>query len=400
MVFVNDVNTKSLELHKKYQGKITLESTVRVENKEDLTLAYTPGVAEPSRRIAEDPELSFDLTWRGRTVAVLSDGSAVLGLGNIGPEAALPVMEGKALLLKQFGGVDAVPLVINTQDPQEIISFAKKIVPSFAGINLEDITAPNCFIVEDALQGIGIPVFHDDQHGTAIVITAALHNAAKVVGKPFESLRVVIVGAGAAGLATAKMLLGMEWIDGVCVKVSGEATVADVIVVDSVGALYSGREGLNVYKQTISEVSNKEKKKGNLVEVIKGADVVIGVSRPDTITKKMVQSMADKAIVFALANPTPEIMPDDALAAGAVVVATGRSDFPNQINNLLAFPAIFRAVIKGRLKQVTQGMKNRAAVALADLVDNPTTENIVPDVFTPGLAEKIADEILSEKPET
>lgn len=394
MIFVNDVNARSLELHKKHQGKITLESTIKVENKEDLTLAYTPGVAEPSRQIAEDPELSFDLTWRGRTVAVLSDGSAVLGLGNIGPEAALPVMEGKALLLKQFGGVDAVPLVINTQDPQEIISFAKKVVPSFAGINLEDITAPNCFIVEEALQDIGIPVFHDDQHGTAIVITAALHNAAKVVGRPFETLNVVIVGAGAAGLATAKMLLGMDWVDGVCTKINGESTVADVIVVDSVGALYSGREGLNAFKQAIAEVSNKEKKQGPLAEVIKGADVIIGVSKPGIITKEMVQSMADKAIVFALANPIPEIMPDEALAAGAMVVATGRSDFPNQINNLLAFPAIFRAVIKGRLKQITQEMKNRAAVALAELVDDPTAENIVPDVFTPDLAEKIADAIL------
>lgn len=391
---MNDVYQKSLDLHKKHQGKITLASTIQVNDKSDLTLAYTPGVAEPSRQIAKDPNLSYDLTWRGRTVAVISDGSSVLGLGNIGPEAALPVMEGKALLLKQFGGVDAVPIVINTQETAEIISFVKKIVPSFAGINLEDIAAPACFEVEEALQEIGIPVFHDDQHGTAIVITAALHNAARVIDKPFESLKVVINGAGAAGLATAKMLLGLHCTANECSRLPGEPSVDDVIVVDSKGALHSGRQEQNVYKQALAAVSNKYNKQGSLAQVMKDADVVIGLSRPGLITQDMVKSMAQNPIVFALANPTPEIMPDEAIAAGAAVVATGRSDFPNQINNLLAFPAVFRAVIKGRLTKITQSMKNSAAVALANQVKNPSAENIIPDVFTPDLADKLADEIL------
>lgn len=392
---MSDIYKEALAFHKKHQGKIKIEPVVKLKNKHDLSLFYTPGVAEPSRVIAKDKNLSFDLTCRGRMVAVISDGSAVLGLGNIGPEAALPVIEGKALLLKQFGGVDSVPIVINTQDTAEIIRFVEHIAPSFAGINLEDISAPRCFQIEDALQHIGIPVFHDDQHGTAIVIAAALRNAAKVVKKPYEDLKVVIVGAGSAGLATAKMLLGLKCSVDSCDRITGHKFVKDVILVDRKGALYSGRDGQNVYKQAISGISNKENKKGELVSVIKGADVVIGVSgQPGAITKDMVKSMADNAIVFAMGNPTPEIMFDDAVSAGAGIVATGRSDFPNQINNVLAFPGIFRAVIKGRLSIIDQTVKDATVDALADSVKKPSKTNIIPDIFTPGLADYIADTIL------
>ncbi|HRN95850.1 MAG TPA: NADP-dependent malic enzyme [Candidatus Levybacteria bacterium] len=391
---MSDVYEESVLLHKKYQGKIKIESVVPLNSREDLSLLYTPGVAQPSREIAKDPALSFDLTWRGRVVAVISDGSSVLGLGNIGPEAALPVMEGKALLLKQFGGVDSVPIVVNTQDPSEIVTFIKNIAPSFAGINLEDIAAPHCFQIEESLQDIGIPVFHDDQHGTAIVIAAALQNAAKVVNKPYDSLKVVIVGAGAAGLATSRILLGLNCSADVCYRIQGQSAVDDVIVVDKTGALYSGRDNQNIYKQAIAGISNKDKKTGNLSEVIKGADVVIGVSGPGSITADMVKSMASDPIVFALANPVPEIMPDEALQAGAAIVASGRSDFPNQINNVLAFPGIFRAVIDGRLKQITQEMKIAAADALSAMVENPTKENIIPDVFSPNLAENLSKAIL------
>lgn len=394
---MSDVYRDSVELHKKYQGKIAITATVPIKDRHDLSLAYTPGVAEPSRRIAADPALSYDLTWRGRTVAVISDGSAVLGLGNIGPEAALPVMEGKALLLKEFGGVDAVPLVINTQDTGEIIHFVKHIAPSFAGINLEDISAPRCFEVEEALQDIGIPVFHDDQHGTAIVVAAALQNAAKVVGKPYDSLKVVIVGAGAAGLAIARILLGLQCSASSCFRIAGQSAVKDVIVVDSVGAIYPGRSEQNTYKQAIAGISNLSRQTGNLSEVIRGADVVVGVSGPGNITAEMVKSMAPQAIVLAMANPVPEIMPDEAKAAGAAIVASGRSDFPNQINNVLAFPGIFRAVVDGRLKGITQEMKIAAANALAEMVENPTAQMIIPDPFTPGLAEKVAQAVLTQK---
>lgn len=394
---MDDVYKQAVALHKKYRGKLEISPLFPIRNKKDLSLVYTPGVAEVSREIAKNKESSYDLTLRGRTVAVVSDGSAVLGLGNIGPEAAMPVMEGKALLLKLFGGVDAVPLVINTQDPNEIVHFVKNIAPSFAGVNLEDISAPRCFQIEEELQHIGIPVFHDDQHGTAIVVRAALQNAAKVVGKPYESLKVVVVGAGAAGLAVSRMLLGLNCESDVCYLLPGSSKVEDLIVVDTKGALYSGRDSMNVYKQAIAGMSNKEHKSGTLVEVIKGKDVVIGVSGPGTITEGMIKSMADKAIVFAMANPTPEIMPDIAQKAGAMVVATGRSDFANQINNVLAFPGIFRAVIQGILKQITPAMKLAASKALADLVVNPSPTNIIPDAFTPGLAEHIAKAVLAVK---
>lgn len=392
-----DVYEESLSLHKRHQGKMATAPLVQVKNKSDLAIWYTPGVAEPSRQIAKDKSLSFDLTLRGRTVAVISDGSAVLGLGNIGPEAAMPVMEGKTLLLKEFGGVDAFPLVINAKEAPEIIEFVKKVAPTFAGILLEDIAAPKCFMVEEQLQNLGVPVFHDDQHGTAIIVKAALLNAAKVVGKPFHELNVVIVGAGAAGLAVARMLLGLNCSEDRCDRLPGSISVNDVIVVDSKGALSLGRDEQNIYKQAVAGLSNKERRTGPLTEVIKGADAVIGVSGPGNITEEMVRSMAEKAIVFAMANPIPEIMPDVAKKAGALVVATGRSDFPNQINNVLAFPGIFQAVVKGRLTTITHEMKEAAVKTLAELVPDPTPEHIVPDLFHPNLAEKISEAVLKTK---
>lgn len=394
---MENIYKEALKIHKKYKGKIKITPVSPIKNKHDLSLLYTPGVAEASRQIAKDKKLSFDLTWRGRVVAVISDGSAVLGLGNIGPEAALPVMEGKALILKQFAGVDAVPIVINTQDASGIIQFVKNIAPSFAGINLEDIAAPACFQIEEALQDIGIPVFHDDQHGTAIVVAAALKNAARVVNKPYSSLKIVVIGAGAAGLATTRMLLGLNCSADTCEIISGHSRVKDVIVVDKNGALYSGRENQNIYKQAVSGISNKQKISGSLSDVIKGADAVIGVSGPNLITKDMIKSMAKDAIVFAMANPIPEIMPSAALSAGAAIVASGRSDFPNQINNALVFPGVFLAVIKGRLTTITQEMKDKASNMLASLVKNPSPANIIPDMFYPKLAEHIAQAILQVK---
>ncbi len=394
---MDESSQKALALHREFKGKIHTTPSVPVTSREELSVVYTPGVAAVSKAIAEDKALSFDLTWRGRTVAVISDGTSVLGLGNIGPEAALPVMEGKAMLLKHFGQVDAVPLVINTTDPTEIIHFVKQVSPSFAGINLEDIAAPACFQVEDALQDIGIPVFHDDQHGTAIVVTAALHNAAKVVNKKYEELRVVIVGAGAAGLAVARMLLGLDCSGDSCRWMPGTAKVGDVIVVDSQGALFTGRDNMNVYKQALAGLTNKEKKIGSAEEIVHGADVIIGVSGPGNITSSMIKNMAKDPIVFAMANPTPEIMPEDAKSAGAAIIATGRSDFPNQINNLLAFPGVFRAVLDGRLTRITPIMKEAAAKKLASLIENPSKENIIPDPFYPDLAQKVAKAILEVK---
>lgn len=392
---MKDIYKEALLLHKKNKGKIKIDSIATVKNKHDLALLYTPGVAEASRVIAKDKKLSFDLTWRGKTVAIVSDGSAVLGLGNIGPEGALPVMEGKALILKEFAGINGVPIVVDTHDPLGIIELVKNISPSFVGINLEDIKAPECFQIEEDLQDIGIPVFHDDQHGTAIVVAAALKNAAKVVGKPYSSLRVVIAGAGAAGLATARMLLGLNCSSDRCEIIPGHSRVADVIVVDRKGALYAGREDQNIYKQAIAGISNRDKLQGDLSEVIKDADAVIGVSGPNLITKKMVKSMAKDAIVFAMANPIPEIMPEAAREAGAKIIASGRSDYPNQINNALAYPGVFLAVSKGKLPKITQEMKDAASNKLASLVEKPTSTNIIPDIFEKGLAENVAKAILS-----
>lgn len=391
---MSDVYQEALVLHREKQGKLEIATRMKASTRDELALAYTPGVAEPCRVIAKDPAASFDLTWRGRTVAVISDGSAVLGLGNIGPEAALPVMEGKALLMKEFAGVDAVPIVVKTQDPVELIRFVEQIAPSFAGVNLEDIAAPACFQVEEALQDIGIPVFHDDQHGTAIVVTAALMNAARVVGKSYESLQVVVVGAGAAGLAVARMLLGLDCSKGTCMTVPGAHSVGDVIVVDTKGALVAGRADMNIYKQALAGLSNKQRRSGGLADVFHGADVVVGVSGPGSLTADMVRSMAPRAVVLAMANPVPEIFPDEALAAGAAVVATGRSDYPNQINNVLAFPGVFLAVTQGRLTQITPAMKLAAAQTIAALIPEPSATQIVPPPFMPGLAQHVADAIL------
>jgi malate dehydrogenase (oxaloacetate-decarboxylating) len=384
-----------MKYHKKFGGKIATKVLVDVRNKDDLSLYYTPGVAEPCRAIVKNTEESYSLTWKGRTVAVISDGSAVLGLGNIGAEAAIPVMEGKALLIKKFADIDAVPIVINTQDPDEIVRFVQQIAPNFSGINLEDISAPRCFQIEESLQNIGIPVFHDDQHGTAIAVTAALHNAAKVVKKPYSSLKVIIVGAGAAGIAISRMLLGLDCLGKKCFRLSSIETVGDLILVDKKGALYSGRGYQNVYKQAVAEMSNKSKKKGSLAQVVKGADVIIGVSGPNTITETMIKSMSIKPIVFAMANPTPEILPEAARRAGAYVIATGRSDFPNQINNILVFPGVFKAVVQKRLKIITTEMKIAASITLEKMVKKPSVNNIIPDVFTPNLADKVARAILS-----
>jgi len=397
---MKNIYQQALTYHQKNRGKLATSSIVgELKTKEDLSLAYTPGVAEPCRAIAEQKNKAYDYTLKGRTIAVISDGSAVLGLGNIGPEAALPVMEGKALLIKQFGKVDAFPLVINTQNPREIIEFVKQVAPTFAGINLEDIAAPTCFQVEEALQDIGIPVFHDDQHGTAIVVRAALINAAKVVNKPFESLKVGVIGAGSAGLAIARMILGLNCNSDSCSMITAAKRVADVIVFDRQGALVTGRNKQNIYKQAVAGLSNKGKRTGSPEEALEGFDVVIGVSGPGSISPKIITKMADKPIVFALANPTPEIMPEEALKAGAYVVATGRSDFANQINNVLAFPGIFQAVVKGQLTTITYEMKQAASDVIASIIDNPTKDQVIPSIFTPGLTEKVAEAVLNQAKE-
>lgn len=387
---MDTVYKKSMNYHKKFGGKITTKELVDVNNKNDLSLAYTPGVAEPCRAIVKNVAEAYNLTWKGRTVAVISDGSAVLGLGNIGAEAAIPVMEGKALLIKKFAGIDAVPIVIGTQNSDEIIRFVQQIAPNFAGINLEDISAPRCFQIEESLQNIGIPVFHDDQDGTAIAVTAALHNAAKVVKKTYSSLKVIIVGAGAAGISISRMLLGLDCFGKKCLRLSNIESVADLILIDKKGALYSGRKDQNIYKQAVATMSNKSNNKGSLAQVVKGADAIIGVSGPNTITEAMIKSMSFKPIVFAMANPTPEILPDAAKRAGAYVIATGRSDFPNQINNVLVFPGVFKAVVQKRLKIITTEMKIVASKTLEKMVKNPSVNNIIPDVFIPNLADKVA----------
>ncbi|MCA9369348.1 MAG: NADP-dependent malic enzyme [Pseudomonadales bacterium] len=390
------LSEETIELHKKHGGKLGVTAKVSLSNSHDLSLAYTPGVSAVSKAIAQDKSLARKLTINGHTVAIISDGSAVLGLGNIGPEAALPVMEGKALLIKEFAGLDAFPLVINTQKPEEIIQFVRQVAPSFSAVNLEDIGAPNCFLIEEALQDLGIPVFHDDQHGTAVAVTAALTNATKVIEKPYEQLRVGIVGAGAAGLAVSKMLLAADCKDEHCNIIKGLPHVADVIVFDSSGALYAGRDGMNVYKQAIAGISNHERRSGKPEEALKDFDVVIGLSGPGTITAEAIGVMADRPVVFAMANPDPEIMPDDALAAGAYVVATGRSDFPNQINNILAFPAVFKIAHEFGLKTITTEVKIALVRALASLLPNPTREEIVVSPFYPNLVETLVEKVGKE----
>ena len=354
---------ESLKLHYQWKGKLDTVPKMKVENSDDLSLAYTPGVAQPCIEIQKNPALSYELTGRGNTVAVITDGSAVLGLGDIGPEAGMPVMEGKCVLFKAFGGVNAIPLCVKTKDVDEFVNAVALISGSFGGINLEDISAPRCFEIEEKLkQKCDIPIFHDDQHGTAIVVLSAMINALKVVGKRMEDIKVVTSGAGAAGIAIIKLLISMG--------------LQNVIMCDRTGAIYEGRENLNPAKAEIAKITNRNKEAGSLKDVIRGADVFIGISSPGTVTPEMVKSMAPGAILFPMANPTPEIMPDEALKAGAAVVGTGRSDFPNQINNVLAFPGIFRGTFDVRASEINDEMKLAAAYALAELV---SPEELAPD---------------------
>jgi malate dehydrogenase (oxaloacetate-decarboxylating) len=375
-----NINEEALKLHKEHKGKISVESKVPVKNRQDLSLAYTPGVAEPCRVIDKNPEAVYDYTSKGNMVAVVTDGSAVLGLGDIGPKAALPVMEGKAVLFKSFANVDAIPICLDTKDVEEIVMIVKNIAPSIGGVNLEDISAPRCFEIEDKLKKeLDIPVFHDDQHGTAVVVLSGLLNALKVVGKKLEEVKIVTSGAGAAGTAIVKLLISMG--------------LKNVIMCDRNGAIYEGREeGMNWAKEEIAKVTNREKVKGSLADAIKGADVFIGVSAPGLVTQDMVKSMAKDPIIFAMANPIPEIMPDLAKEAGAKVICTGRSDFPNQVNNVLAFPGIFRGALDVRATDINEQMKIAAAKAIADLIpDEELKEDyVIADPFDVRVAKNIA----------
>jgi malate dehydrogenase (oxaloacetate-decarboxylating) len=371
-----EIAKQAIDLHRKHRGKLSIVSRMPLNTPEDLSLAYTPGVGHVSSAVAANPELSYELTGRGRTVAVISDGSAVLGLGNLGPLGAMPVMEGKCVLFKELGGVDAIPLVLDTQDSDEIVMIVKNLAPSFGGINLEDISAPRCFDIEDRLQDIGIPVFHDDQHGTAIVTMAAVTNALRVVGKSIDQVKVVFSGAGAAGIACAQMLM--------------KAGVRDMILVDSKGAIYDGREDLTHAKRDIAKVTNREGVSGDIHVAIEGADVFVGLSGPDLLDRNDIKKMAKDSIVLAMANPTPEILPDEAKAGGAAVIGTGRSDFPNQVNNVLAFPGVFKGAMESRAPRVTAEMQLAAALALANLIDKPTAENILPAALDKTVAPAIA----------
>lgn len=370
---------KALKLHEEWNGKIDTVSKAQVKSREDLALAYTPGVAEPCKVIAEDPEAAYKYTIKANTVAVVSDGSAVLGLGNIGPLAAMPVMEGKAVLFKEFGGINAFPICLDTQDTEEIIETVVRIAPVFGGINLEDISAPRCFEIEERLKKLlNIPVFHDDQHGTAIVVLAGIINALKVTGKKKEDCRVVVNGAGSAGIAITKLLLTYGFLH--------------VTLCDRAGILTKGMEGLNWMQEKMMDVTNLERKTGSLADALKGADIFVGVSAPGIVTAEMVSAMNSGAILFAMANPVPEIMPDIAKAAGARVVGTGRSDFPNQVNNVLIFPGIFKGALEGRATAITEEMKLAAATAIAGLVDDSelNDENILPAAFDPRVADVVS----------
>jgi len=374
-----DVKEKALLAHEQWKGKLDIRTKCPITNAEELSIAYTPGVAEPCLKIRDDVELSYTYTGRGNLVAVVTDGTAVLGLGDIGPEAGMPVMEGKCALFKAFGGVDAVPLCIRSKDVDDIVNTVALLAGSFGGINLEDISAPRCFEIERKLkQRCDIPIFHDDQHGTAVITLAGLLNALKVVGKKLEDIRVVTSGAGAAGTAIIRLLIAMG--------------LKNVIMCDRKGAIYEGREGLNAEKADIARLTNREKKAGSLEEVIKGADVFIGVSAPGALTKEMVQTMAKDAIIFACANPTPEIFPDEAKAGGAKVVATGRSDFPNQVNNVLAFPGIFRGALDVLASDINDEMKIAAAYALAGLVSDEelNPDYVLPAAFDPRVGPAVA----------
>ena len=378
------INEKALALHEKWRGKLETVSKTPVKTREALSLAYTPGVAEPCKVIAENKEAAYTYTWKSNTVAVVSDGSAVLGLGNIGPYAAMPVMEGKAVLFKEFGGVNAVPICLDTQDTEEIIKAVTYLAPGFGGINLEDISAPRCFEIEERLKEIlDIPVFHDDQHGTAIVVLAGIINGLKVVGKKKEDCKVIVNGAGSAGVAITKLLLTYGF--------------PNVIMCDKVGIIGKTTEGLNWMQQKMVEVTNPDNLSGTLADALKGADIFVGVSAPNIVTPDMVSSMNRDSILFAMANPVPEIMPDVAKAAGARVVGTGRSDFPNQVNNVVAFPGIFKGALEGRAAQITEEMKLAAAQAIAALVpeDQLTEDNIMPEAFDPKVAEVVAEAVKS-----
>lgn len=378
-----DYNKLSLEMHEQNHGKIEVVSKIRVATREDLSIAYTPGVAEPCRRIAANKSDVYKYTSKSNLVAVVSDGTAVLGLGDIGPEAAMPVMEGKAILFREFGGVNAFPICLDTKDTEEIIKTVKYLAPTFGGINLEDISAPRCFEIERRLkEELDIPVFHDDQHGTAIVVSAGLINAFKLVEKPFEEANVVINGAGSAGISICKLLM--------------EQGIGNVVLVDRSGALAKGEEWMNDAQKAMAEVTNKNNERGPLAEIMKGKDVFIGVSAPNVVTSEMVSTMSKDSIIFAMANPTPEIMPEEAAKGGARVIATGRSDFANQINNVLVFPGIFKGALAVRSKEINEEMKLAAAKAIANLItfEELNEEYIIPNVFDPRVADEVAKEVM------
>ena len=379
-----NTDEKALMMHEQWKGKLEITSKSPVKSREDLSIAYTPGVAEPCKVIAEDKEAAYKYTMKANTVAVISDGSAVLGLGNVGPHAAMPVMEGKAVLFKEFGGVNAVPICLDTQDTEEIIQAVTWLAPAFGGINLEDISAPRCFEIEERLKAsLDIPVFHDDQHGTAIVVLSGIINALKVVNKKKEDCKVVVNGAGSAGVAITKLLLTYGF--------------PNIIMCDKVGIVSKATEGLNWMQQKMTEVTNLNNETGTLADALKGADIFVGVSAPNIVTSEMVASMNHDAILFAMANPVPEIMPDAAKAAGARVVGTGRSDFPNQVNNVVAFPGIFKGALEGRASQITEEMKLAAAEAIAGLVpaEELNENNIMPEAFNPKVAELVAEAVKS-----
>lgn len=370
------IQEKALSLHKKNKGKITTALKNPLETKGDLSWAYTPGVAAVSKYLAENSEKTNEYTWRGNCVAVVSDGSAVLGLGNIGPEGAYPVMEGKCALFKRFAGIDAVPILLSTQDPDQIIATVRAIAPSFGGINLEDIAAPKCFYIEEKLKkSLDIPVIHDDQWGTAVVVLAGLLNASKVSGKKLKNCKIVINGVGAAGASIVKILHAYG--------------CTDIYACDSHGIIYQGRPGITKEKMIIADISNNKKFQGDLSNAVQHADILVGVSKAGSFSDDIIKQMSEKAIVFALANPTPEIMPDEAFAAGAYVVATGRSDFPNQVNNALAFPGIFKGLLTHKIRNATIGHLIRAAEGIASLIENPTEENIIPSVFDSRVVDSI-----------
>lgn len=378
-----DINERALQLHEEWNGKLETASKCRIATREDLALAYTPGVAEPCKVIAQDKEAAYKYTIKANTVAVVSDGSAVLGLGNIGAYAAMPVMEGKAVLFKAFGNVNAFPICLDTQDTEEIIRTVVNIAPAFGGINLEDISAPRCFEIETRLKELlDIPVFHDDQHGTAIVVLAGIINGLKVTGKKKEDCQVVVNGAGSAGIAITKLLLTYGF--------------KNIMMCDKVGILSKGAKDLNWMQESMMEITNLTGRTGSLADALKGADVFVGVSAPGIVTAEMVSSMNKDAIIFAMANPTPEIMPDIAKAAGARVVGTGRSDFPNQVNNVIAFPGIFKGALEGRARQITEEMKLAAALAIANLIpdDEVSDINILPEAFDPRVADVVSKAVM------